>query len=111
VFFIIFPILSVLLNNLFLFIIGYKNWKEWLKISQKFYKIFYNIEIGFMFISLISVGIPIGIYRKEFAFFINNISNILKINKYIILTIFVILFCIIIILLMELLKKIFIKKE
>jgi hypothetical protein len=111
IFFISFPALAVLLNNLFLFIIRYKNWKGWLKIPQRFYKIFTNIEAGFAIISIAPLIGIIFIYKEKFSPFINNTSNVLKININILITIFVTLYCIIGVFLMKLIRIIFMKSD
>jgi hypothetical protein len=111
-FFGVFPPLSVCLNNVFLLAAGKKNWRTWLKIPQQwFYQIFTNIEIGWALVSLAPFFMFIFIYKEAFGLFMDSTAAIFSISRKTFTALFVTLYVIILILLFQVIRKLFVQKD
>ena len=97
---VLFPIIFILANNLFLFLWKKKHWNNRLKISSRFDKILNNINLGFGII----VIFPFIYFTKSFD---KNISGTLII----VILLCVMVFSILIISLKKIIKKLFILYE
>jgi hypothetical protein len=105
IFFIVFPGYAVLLNNLFLYLFKRKREGNWLRIPNKYGKIFTNIEIGISLIILIEFGMILGINKNEVKSILKNVKteNIIIDLLIVIILVFIIRFT------TKIVKKIFLK--
>jgi hypothetical protein len=98
---VLFPIIFILGNNLYLFLWQQKHWKNWLKISNKFDKILNNFELGFAMITMFPFMYLVKLFGKNIIDIIGNI------NRTIIIIIVGIIGILISILTLKVVKKIF----